>query len=246
MDRVTDRMEERQARYWAVVPAAGVGKRMQSTKLMRPKQYLEIRGHSILEYTLMRLGQLDVLSGILLVLHPDDSWFSQLDITLHCGLDTTAGGAERAISVYHGLKALAARADDNDWVLVHDVVRPCVSLADLNRLVSTLSDDPVGGLLALPVTETMKKVAPDGAVAYTVPRDDYRLAGTPQMFRYGLLMAALSNALELRATVTDEAQAMERMGHPVKLVPGGADNIKITHPEDLVLAEFILKGQGVL
>jgi len=235
-----------QTRYWAVVPAAGVGKRMQSATLTVPKQYLKIRGHSILEYTLKRLDQLDVLSGIMLVLNPDDTWYPKLDITLERGLETATGGAERAVSVYRGLEALAVRADDNDWVLVHDVVRPCVAVHDLNKLVSTLSGDPVGGLLAVPVRETLKKVSTDGVVECTMPREDYRLAGTPQMFRFGLLRRALADALEDQVVVTDEAQAMERAGHQVKLVQGGTDNIKITHPEDLVLAEFILNGQGGL
>ncbi len=235
-----------QTRYWAVVPAAGVGKRMQSATLTVPKQYLKIRGNSILEYTLKRLDRLDVLEGIMLVLNSDDTWYPKLDISLGSKLETTTGGAERAISVYRGLEALWGRAHDDDWVLVHDVVRPCVSVDDLNKLVSSLADDPVGGLLAIPVSETLKKVSADGIVECTVHRDDYRLAGTPQMFRFGLLRQALADALEHKALVTDEAQAMERAGHRVKLVQGGADNIKITHPEDLALAEFILNGQGGL
>lgn len=237
---------DKQTRYWAVVPAAGVGRRMQSSAQAVPKQYLKIRGRSILELTLQRLDRLEELAGIMLVLSSEDTWFPELDITLGSTLETTTGGSQRAISVYNGLKALAGKAADADWVLVHDVVRPCVSLADMRALVDSLCDDAVGGLLAIPVNETLKKVTPDGRVETTVPRETYRLAGTPQMFRYGLLRDALAAALESRTVITDEAHAMEFAGHPVRLVPGGADNIKITHPEDLVLAEFILNRQGAL
>ena len=219
---------------------------MQSTAQQVPKQYLKIRGRSILELTLARLGQLQGLEGIMLVLNADDSWFPKLDIALGDKLDTTVGGVERAHSVYNGLNALAGKAADSDWVLVHDVVRPCVSVDDMRALVSTLSGDAVGGLLAIPVSETLKKITPQGQVECTVPREAYRLAGTPQMFRFGLLRKALASALESRAVITDEAHAMEIAGHRVQLVPGGADNIKITRPEDLALAEFILNRQGAL
>lgn len=243
---MTADVEQQGVRFWAVVPAAGVGKRMQSAGISVPKQYLKIRGHTILELTLRRLDSLDVLAGIMLVLNADDSWYPKLDMALGGKLATTTGGAERSMSVHRGLDALAGRAAAHDWVLVHDVVRPCVSLADMQALVSTLRDDPVGGLLAIPVSETLKQVAADGHVACTVPREAYRLAGTPQMFRFGLLRQALADALAAKAVITDEAQAMELAGHRVQLVPGGADNIKITHPEDLVLAEFILNGQEAL
>ena len=238
-------MADKHSRFWAVVPAAGVGKRMQSAALQVPKQYLEIRGHSILELTLRRLDTLSVLEGIVLVLNIEDTWFHKLEITLGCKLQTAIGGAERAISVYRGLETLAGKAVPEDWVLVHDVVRPCVTTDDMQSLITELADDDTGGLLAIPVSETLKQVA-DGQVVATVPREDYRLAGTPQMFRYGLLVNALARTLEGNTVITDEAHAMELAGHKVKLVQGGADNIKITHPEDLVLAEFILNRQGAL
>jgi 2-C-methyl-D-erythritol 4-phosphate cytidylyltransferase len=209
-----------------------------------PKQYLKIRGHSILELTLKRLDKLDLLAGIVLVLNEEDTWFNKLAIVPDDRLVTATGGAERALSVANGLQALEGRAKAQDWVLVHDVVRPCVSLEDIHALVAALSADEVGGLLVLPVRETLKKVTANGEVECTVPREDYRLAGTPQMFRYGLLRQALAKALQEKQVITDEAHAMELAGHPVKLVQGSADNIKITHPEDLVLAEFILNRQG--
>lgn len=239
-------MIESTTQFWAVVPAAGVGRRMQSLAQQVPKQYLKIRGHSILELTLQRLEKLDLLAGMVLVLNEEDTWFRKLAIKPDDRLVTATGGAERALSVVNGLQALEGRAKAQDWVLVHDVVRPCVSLADINALIAALSADDVGGLLVLPVRETLKKVTTSGEVECTVPREDYRLAGTPQMFRYGLLRQALAKALQEKRVITDEAHAMELAGHPVKLVQGSADNIKITHPEDLVLAEFILNRQGAI
>lgn len=243
---MTTDQAQKKARYWAVVPAAGVGRRMQSSAQPVPKQYLKIRGHSILELTLTRLCQLGKLENIVLVLNQDDTWYQKLNISMGDKLMTTIGGDERAISVYKGLQALTDMAADDDWVLVHDVVRPCVSVDDMSMLVSVLANDATGGLLVMPVSETLKKIDANGLVESTVPRESYRLAGTPQMFRYKLLMGALEKALKDKQVITDEAHAMELAGYPVKLVAGGGDNIKITHPEDLVLAEFILNKQGAL
>ena len=219
---------------------------MQSVAQQVPKQYLKIRGHSILELTLRRLDRLPQLSGMVLVLNADDTWFGKLDISFGDKLQTATGGAERAISVFNGLQALAGKADDDDWILVHDVVRPCVSIEDMQNLVDTLSSERSGGLLVIPVTETLKQVDADNHVVSTVPRENYRLAGTPQMFRYRQLHDALAKAIADKVPVTDEAHAMEYAGHTVNTVQGGADNIKITHAEDLVLAEFILNRQGAI
>lgn len=232
-------------RFWAVVPAAGVGRRLQAASpSATPKQYLELQGQSILAHTLQRLDAIAGLAGIVLVLGEQDDWFGRLSLTLDSPLLTAPGGAERARSVRNGLAALAGRAADNDWVLVHDAVRPCVSSADIERLRGELAQDPVGGLLAIPVRETLKRATPQARVASTVPREEYWLAATPQMFRYGLLTAALDQALQEGAVITDEAHAMERAGHPVRLVAGRADNIKITHIEDLALAEHILNSRA--
>ena len=230
--------------YWAVIPAAGVGRRMRREGIADiPKQYLEIHGRTLLELTVERIDQLDCLTSIVLVLGEQDSIWPTLNITTRTSLVTAIGGAERADSVYNGLLALAGNADDHDWVLVHDVVRPCVNRSDLGSLLAELADDPVGGLLVSPVRETLKRVDQSGIVSATVPREEYRLAATPQMFRYGLLKAALEKARVEKTLSTDEAHAMERAGHAVKTVPGGTDNIKITHPEDLLLAEYILDRQ---
>jgi len=209
-----------------------------------PKQYLEIQGKTILQHTLEKISRIESLDGIVLVLAENDSWWPQLDINTSIPLLTVTGGAERANSVVNGLNALAEKAQDNDWVLVHDVVRPCVSVEEINSLIEALANNDTGGILAAPVTETLKEVSATNTdrktVARTVPRENYWLAKTPQMFRYGLLKAALEDALDKSASMTDEAHAMESAGHTVTLVQSSSDNIKITHEEDLLLAESIL------
>ena len=209
-----------------------------------PKQYLEIQGKTILQHTLEKISRIESLDGIVLVLAENDSWWPQLDINISTPLLTVTGGAERANSVVNGLNALAEKAQDNDWVLVHDVVRPCVSVEEINSLIEALANNDTGGILAAPVTETLKEVSATNTdrktVARTVPRENYWLAKTPQMFRYGLLKAALEDALDKSASMTDEAHAMESAGHAVTLVQSSSDNIKITHEEDLLLAESIL------
>lgn len=229
---------------WAIVPAAGAGRRMQTVEAGgMPKQYLCIDGRSILELTLERLAAIPGLSGIVVVLAPKDSWWPELDISLPVPLVTAVGGQERAHSVLNGLLAIEGSVGGDDWALVHDAVRPCVSLKDIRRLLDLLATGETGGLLAAPVRETLKKVTGEDVVEATVPRENYWLAATPQLFPYGLLRQALERALTDNARVTDEAHAMERQGHRVRIVQGGADNIKITHPEDLLLAEYLLDRQ---
>ena len=150
------------------------------------------------------------------------------------------GGAERCHSVLNGLEALRQHADLTDWVLVHDAARPCLAVADLDRLMNELADDPVGGLLAAPVRDTLKQADSAGRVATTVDRSRLWHALTPQMFRLGRLRDALNAALARGLLVTDEAGAMEAAGFAPRLIEGRADNVKITRPEDLALAEFYL------
>jgi 2-C-methyl-D-erythritol 4-phosphate cytidylyltransferase len=232
-------------RYWIVIPAAGVGKRIQaSTANNTPKQYLQIQGRTILEHTIVRLQQINNLAGIVLVLGENDDWWSQLNATLPGEIITTTGGEQRANSVYNGLQALKNVASAKDWILVHDAIRPCVSLQDISTLCSELTDMETGGLLASPVRETLKKVSSNMMVESTVPREDYWLAATPQMFRYGVLIEAIEKALLDNVQITDEAHAMEYAGHSVKVVQGSADNIKITHVEDIFMAQQILNKQA--
>jgi 2-C-methyl-D-erythritol 4-phosphate cytidylyltransferase len=157
----------------------------------------------------------------------------------------TSGGAERMDSVLAGLRALQDRAAPNDWVLVHDAARPCLLATELDRLLNELSDDAVGGLLAAPVVDTLKRADDGGRVLQTVPREKLWRALTPQMFRRDILQKALESAQARGVAVTDEAQAVEALGLQPRLVAGDADNIKITLPEDLLRAERILRSRSV-
>lgn len=225
-------------RHWVVVPAAGHGARMGAEI---PKQYLELAGEPVLAHTLRCFVDHPAIAGIVVALAPGDLLWASLDAGLRAAVIPTEGGAERADSVARGLAALAGRAADDDWVLVHDAARPCLRRADLDRLLATVAGHPVGGLLAVPVRDTMKRAAADGTVAATVPRGDLWHAQTPQMFRYRLLADALAAA---GSAVTDEAMAVELAGGAALLVEGHADNLKITRPEDLALAAWHLGAQG--
>lgn len=233
----TDRPLER---HWFIVPAAGVGRRMGADVA---KQYLRIRGRTLLELTLDKLLRVEEAEAIVVALHPEDSSWTFLS-SLHCvRIETVAGGDERNQSVLNALRQLRGRAAPLDWVLVHDAVRPCVALEDIQRLMARLAGDPIGGLLAAPVRETVKRVR-DGVVESTLDRSQLWLAATPQMFRYAVLLQALEQAQARGLAVTDEAAAVEAMGHPVRVVAGRADNIKITTPEDLVLVDFLLSHES--
>lgn len=227
-------------RFWLVVPAAGIGQRMQADC---PKQYLRIHHRFLLDITLSRLLGEGRFDGCVVPLHPRDRWWPETEASSDDRVTPCDGGSERADSVVSALEALADRAQDSDWVLVHDVARPCLSLHDLERLITELKDHPVGGLLAAPVTDTLKmaRVGNNG-VEVCGTRDRSRLwrALTPQMFRYGLLREALAQAAEAKRVVTDEASAIEMAGHTPRIVEGRPDNIKVTLPADLAMAEFIL------
>lgn len=153
------------------------------------------------------------------------------------------GGVERCHSVLNGLHALAARAAEHDWIMVHDAARPCVSHSDLDRLFAAIRDEPAGGLLGMPVRDTMKRAGADSHVMETVDRDRLWHALTPQVFRFQMLLEALEGAIQTGVSVTDEAAAMEHAGHRPLMVEGRADNIKVTRPEDLDLAAFYLRQQ---
>ncbi len=228
-------------RFWVVVPAAGAGSRMGSDL---PKQYLPLNGRRVIEHTLQRLLSHPRLEAVYVALSPQDAWWPMTAFAADQRVVRTAGGAERCHSVWNALEQLSATADEEDWVLVHDAARPCLRHADLDLLLSTLQNDPVGGLLGVPVHDTMKQVDESARVETTVPRDRLWHAYTPQMFRLGLLRQALSAVLRHGLLVTDDASAMELQGHQPKMVQGHADNIKITRPADLALAEFYLNLQS--
>lgn len=223
-----------------MVPAAGTGSRMGAEL---PKQYLPLAGRPILQHTLERLAAHPAIEAVAVALAPEDRWFDGLDIAGGERVWRVAGGAERCHSVANALRALSRRAAPEDWVLVHDAARPCLRRADLDRLMTELGRHPVGGLLALPVRDTMKRADAAMDVTETVDRTGLWHALTPQMFRLGALGAALEAALGAGVLVTDEAQAMERAGARPRLVEGHPDNIKITRPQDLVLAELYLRQQ---
>lgn len=226
-------------RYWGVVPAAGVGKRMGADC---PKQYLEIRGQTVLEHTLDRLLAVPRLSGVMIALGGDDGYWPDLPHSTDPRIRTTEGGKERADSVHAALTALSREANDQDWVLVHDAARLCVTIGDIDRLIDRVADHPVGGILALPSSDTLKRVEGNEIVT-TVDRSQIWRALTPQMFRLGALRDALADAATRGLTVTDEASAMELKGLRPLIVEGRPDNIKITRPEDLALAAFFLERQ---
>lgn len=229
-----------EVRYWVIVPAAGSGKRVGGDL---PKQYLPLAGRSVIEHTLYRLSLQSRIVEIIVVLSKDDSSWRKLHLNwISTPLRTVIGGDERCHSVLNGLKSISARAADNDWVLVHDAARPCLRPDDIESLISECQDE-AGGLLGVPVKDTMKQLDETHRITSSLQRDHIWHALTPQMFRYKNLLLALSNVLDKNALVTDEAMAMELAGHRPKMICGHADNIKITYPEDLVLAEFYLEQQ---
>lgn len=228
--------------FWVVIPAAGVGRRMRSDI---PKQYLPLAGRSVLAHSLQRMSLHPAINEIVVVLAVDDPHWQQQQLDwVTRPVTTVIGGKERSDSVLSGLQALADRARDDDWVLVHDAARPCVRVEDIQRLIDSCGSDDVGGLLAMPVRDTMKQADNHGRVSATIARDQLWHALTPQMFRYRALVQALEQTRVQGVAVTDEAMAMELSGKQPRLVEGHSDNIKITRPEDLALAEFYLQTQG--
>ena len=229
------------SRYWAVIPAAGAGSRMGAGS---PKQYLSLRGKTVLEHSLARVAQHPRIAATVVVIAAEDEDGPRLARGYgEQSLLFAQGGAERCHSVLNGLRALAGRAAPRDWVLVHDAARPCVRREDIDRLLEQLQDHPVGGLLGIPVADTMKRTDERGNVIETVPREGLWRAATPQMFRYEMLLQALQAALGRGVAVTDEAAAVEMAGFTPRMVEGHADNIKITRPQDLALAELYLQQQ---
>jgi 2-C-methyl-D-erythritol 4-phosphate cytidylyltransferase len=227
----------------ALIPAAGTGTRAAAE---RPKQYLALAGKPMLWHAVRAVCRPPV-SQVYVVLAPEDEEFARQDWSafggrvapLHCG------GQSRRESVYNGLVAAMGELEANDWVLVHDAARPCLGREDLDRLIKEVSLDEIGGILALPVSDTVKAAAKDEAGATRVARTEDRaqlwLAQTPQMFRAGLLARALREA---KGAVTDEAAAVEQLGLRPRLVAGSRENLKVTWPEDFAIAEGILARRG--
>jgi 2-C-methyl-D-erythritol 4-phosphate cytidylyltransferase len=226
--------------YYALIPAAGFGSRMGGET---PKQYLSVLGRPLIHYAVATLCRHAMISRVYVVLAPEDQLWKSYDWSDFTGKlkPLYCGGAERFESVRNGMDAIRDEVGFEDWVLVHDAARPGLSRELLDRLIGEVGDDPFGGLLAVPVADTLKRADADNRVLRTEPRDKLWQAQTPQMFRYSLLQRALS--LLDGAVVTDEAQAVERMGFQAKLVAGDMANFKVTYPQDIKLAELILGGR---
>lgn len=228
-------------RYVALIPAAGSGSRMGSST---PKQYAPLSGRSLIEHSVRVLCAHPRIAEVFVVLAPGDTQFSTRDWSdcksqlspLYCG------GETRAASVFNGLLAANDAIDGNDWVLVHDAARPCLTAQDIDRLIAGVGDSEVGGLLAVPVADTLKRANAVQEAVQTEGRDHLWRAQTPQMFRYRVLIEALRRA-DI-AAVTDESSAVEQTGARPLLVRGSATNFKVTYAEDLALAELILGAAG--
>jgi 2-C-methyl-D-erythritol 4-phosphate cytidylyltransferase len=223
--------------YYALVPAAGGGARMGAEI---PKQYLLLLERPLLWHTLAALCAVPALTRVFVVISSDDRHWEAHDWSAFDGrLEVLrCGGATRAESVTNGLRAIAGRVAADDWMLVHDAARACLTAAHVEALIDAVRADPVGGILATPVADTLKRGA-DGAIAATVPRENLWQAQTPQMFRHALLLKALEGA----SAVTDEASAVEALGLRPRLVAADATNLKVTYPLDLHLAEIILRDR---
>ena len=229
---------------WVIIPAAGVGQRMQSDI---PKQYLKLQGLTVIEHTLQCFAHHPEIAGIIIALHPDDPYWPELEVKTSVPVHAVDGGLERADSVFNALSFLIDQTDDlSNYVLVHDAARPCLSTTDLNVLLAqrTVKKSP-GALLAMPVRDTMKREH-NGFVDHTVDREGLWHALTPQMFQMRPLYDALLAARQNSKAITDEASAMELVGIHPALVEGDASNIKITRPADLKLAEFFLQQKKEL
>ncbi|MBL4237369.1 2-C-methyl-D-erythritol 4-phosphate cytidylyltransferase [Vibrio fluvialis] len=224
------------AKITAIVPAAGVGSRMQAD---RPKQYLILHGHTVLEHTVEVLLRHPNVGQVVVAVSDNDPYFDSLTLANHPRVVRVSGGKERADSVLSALDYVC-RHQLGEWVLVHDAARPCVEHVDISQLIATAQTHTVGAILAAPVRDTMKRADGGQNIDHTVDRVALWHALTPQMFRAQPLMQALTQALAAQAVITDEASAFEWLGQKPALVAGRADNIKITQPEDLALAEFYL------
>lgn len=225
---------------WAVIPAAGVGKRMQAD---RPKQYLEIENKTLLQHTIERMASHPRVDGVVVAVSPEDEYWGDLCLSLDIPLIKVDGGEERCHSVLNALNYLVQCDKSDVWVLVHDAARPCVRHADIDLLINTVLKKSNGGILGLPVSDTLKYCGPEQLIEKTVSRDHLWRALTPQMFLSGELYQAITKSLEDNYLVTDEASAIEHIGKKPCMVEGHPDNIKVTRPQDLALATLFLRQQ---
>ncbi|WP_440876431.1 2-C-methyl-D-erythritol 4-phosphate cytidylyltransferase [Thalassotalea sp. PLHSN55] len=231
-------MAEPFGQFVAVVPAAGVGKRMKS---QCPKQYLKIGQLTVLEHTVQRLLAHPLINHVVIALGAEDEYFRDTSLAKNAQVSTVIGGKDRVDSVLAGLKSL--EPNRYQWALVHDAARPCLSLTDIESLISTCVDKNLGGLLASPVRDTMKRSDQSQTVLHTEERNHLWHALTPQLFPIEQLILAIESGLANNANITDESSAIELAGYTSIIVEGSSKNIKITQPDDLAFAEFILSQQ---
>lgn len=220
-------------KYHTIIPCAGHGSRFGSEL---PKQYHALAGKTVLDWTLLAFSSVDYITSITVVCSPNDSYIDDYKKRFPNVVFANVGGSSRAESVANGLSFL--NADPNDWILVHDAARCCIDRRDICKMIESLHFDIVGGILAVPATDTIKKVNPQTSlIESTIDRSTIYQAQTPQMFRSFLLSAALDSGLE---SITDEASAIEKLGHPIRIVPATYPNFKITYQQDIEFAECIL------
>ncbi len=227
-------------KFWAVVPAAGIGKRMRADK---PKQYLLLDGKTVLERTLSRLSTHPKINAVIVATSAQDSYWQMLKLEDSISVYRVEGGEERCHSVLNCLAFLLEIADADDWVLVHDAARPCVRTIDIDKLIHSIVDHPVGSILGIPVSDTLKHCDSSQVIESTPSRQNLWRALTPQLFQLGTLHDALQQALNNNLMVTDDASAIELAGLKPSIIAGHSDNIKITQPSDLTLASAYLMLQ---
>lgn len=228
------------SRYFALIPASGVGARMQTST---PKQYIPLMGKPVISHVLATFAKSTYIAHTFVVVSKEDEIISSIlksepQLQSHVTI-IYEGGATRQETVRNGLAAMQSQVNDNDWILVHDAARPGLSVALLHHFIETVKNDNVGGLLALPVVDTLKKATQTRSIT-TVPRHDMWSAQTPQMFRYALLNKAFEQAKNQLSAITDDASAVEMLGLHPQLVTGSPANLKITYPHDIALVEFLL------
>jgi 2-C-methyl-D-erythritol 4-phosphate cytidylyltransferase len=224
-------------KYFLIIPAAGIGMRMKS-KI--PKQYLILENKlSILDQTLQTLLSIKKIKSCIVAINKNDNQFIKSKFYNHHKLSTVIGGKQRFYSVINALNSLKSIANNKDWILVHDAVRPCIKTSEVNKLITQLKNHKTGGILATIATDTIKQKNKN--TIKTINRDNIWYAQTPQMYRFDILLKALENAVAKNLKITDESQAIETLGLETELVSASKNNIKITNKEDLKLANFYLK-----
>lgn len=223
-------------RYWGIVPAAGKSER---TASKAPKQYIKIHGKYVLDHSIQALLQCHKIEAITVVIAKGDDHWQTTDAAHHPRVNACHGGEHRFESVHNALTELAGKAADDDWIVVHDGARPCLSESDLTHLLETIKEEPAGGIATIRITDTVKQVS-DGYIAQTLDRETLYRAATPQVFRYRILCEAYANARQAGDVPSDEASAVERIQQPIRAVVCSNSNIKITYPEDIVHATALL------